>query len=75
MTNKQRIQWNAMREALKDIAGSDSTDKLRKQSKKLYGLDYNEALEMAYENVQQLAKDYVRGVKYIPDPLNLKDRI
>jgi len=66
MTEKQRINYNAMRKALLDIAQSDSTERLRKNSNGDWGLDYEEALEMAYENMQQHAKDCVKGIKHIP---------
>mgnify|MGYP000139215778 FL=1 len=31
-----------------------------------WGLSYDEALEMAYENIQEIAKRAVKGVKDIP---------
>ena len=37
--------------ALKRIASYETPERLRRSSDKDYGLDYEEALEMAYENV------------------------
>lgn len=46
---------------LKLIASYASPAKLQRDSEKLYGLDYEEALEMAYENVLAVAKEAIRG--------------
>lgn len=48
-------------DAPKRIASYDSTDKLRKTAEKRYGVSYEEALEMAYENMQIDAKNAIRG--------------
>lgn len=48
-------------DALRHIARSDSTDFLVRMSQKRYGLTYNEALEYAYENIQQVAKSAIAG--------------
>ena len=42
--------------ALDDIASYDSLAFLRRQSTGQYGLEYTEALEMAYENIKNEAK-------------------
>lgn len=66
MTDLQRIQFNNMRNALIVISRKYmTTNQIRKQSEKDYGLDYEEALEMAYENVQSIAKEAVKGVKSV----------
>lgn len=53
--------------ALKQISQEYQTpEQLRRNSSKQYGLDYEEALEMAYENIQQLAKDATRGISIKP---------
>ena len=66
MTDLQRIQFNNMRNALIVISRKYmTTNQIRKQSEKDYGLDYGEALEMAYENVQSIAKEAVKGVKSV----------
>jgi hypothetical protein len=51
MNDKQKNQFNVMLRALKAISKDFLTpEQLFKNSQKLYGLDYTEALEMAYEN-------------------------
>jgi len=50
-------------DALKRIAAYDSPDKLRQNSQKRYGIDAEEAIEGAYENVLQEAKDAIRGMR------------
>ena len=62
MTQKQAIQFNMMLTALRSIAKNYSPPaKLRRI--KNDGLQYEERLEMAYENIQQSAKDASHGVK------------
>lgn len=64
MTSKQKENYNRMRAVLIQIwKHYQSPDQLRRNSGKEYGLDYEEALEMAYENMQQTAKEAVRGVR------------
>lgn len=66
MSDKQKQQFNSMLYALKTIAKDYSTPKqLRKSSEKDFGIDYEEALEMAYENIQILAQKVTKGVKII----------
>lgn len=43
-------------EALKEISKYDSPHWLRKNAEKKYGLSYDEALEMAYENIRRAAR-------------------
>ncbi len=51
-------------DTLKRIAtGYQTTKQLRKDSQGEWGLDYEEALEMAYENIQQDAKSAIKGMK------------
>lgn len=50
-------------DALKIIAAYMDVDKLRNKSVKLYGVDYPEALEYAYENVLETAKAAIAGKK------------
>lgn len=50
-------------DALKRIGSYMLPEKLRKNSQRLYGLDGDEAIEMAYENVIQEAKIAIRGMK------------
>jgi hypothetical protein len=49
--------------ALKRIAAYESPDRLSRNAGKQYGLDGAEAVEMAYENMQQEARNAVRGVR------------
>lgn len=68
MTPKQIQQFNQMRRALTTIAKDYSTTaQLRRESKGAWGLDYEEALEMAYENIQLTAKQALKGVKAIDE--------
>ena len=49
--------------ALKTITQYETPDQLRRSSHKQWGLDYEEALGYAYENIQQTAKDAIKGVR------------
>jgi hypothetical protein len=49
--------------ALKRITRYDSPDRLRRTSEKNYGLPYEDALEGAYENIQEEAKCGLKGVR------------
>lgn len=49
--------------ALKRIAAYDSLERLRRDSERSYGLDYEEALEMAYDNVLEEAKSAIKGMR------------
>lgn len=67
MTEEQRKQFNAMRSALSAIAGSDETEYLRNGgAENEYGLDYEDALEFAYENMRAIAQSAVEGISPIP---------
>jgi hypothetical protein len=50
---------------LKRIAAYDPPERLRRNSGKMWGLDFEEAIEMAYENMQQEAKSAIRGVRVV----------
>ena len=64
MTPKQREQFNYMRSALKTIATSYQTpEQLRRSAERDIGIRPDEAIEYAYENIQQLARDAVKGVR------------
>lgn len=69
MTEKQRQQFNQMRETLKRIANDYQTPKqLRKSNQRSWGLSYDnyeKVLEMAYENIQEEARFAVKGVKKV----------
>ena len=64
MTDKQKAQFNAMRAALLTIGKEYQTPtQLRKAAHSQYGIDYEEVLEMSYENIQTTAKAAVSGIK------------
>lgn len=50
-------------EALKVITKYMTPSQVRNRCEKQYGLSYEEALEYAYENIQQTAKSAIRGVR------------
>lgn len=56
--NEQRLY-----DALKRITAYSSPDKLRQTAQKTYGLEPDEAIEAAYENVLEEAKDAIRGMR------------
>lgn len=56
-----------MRDALQKIAKDfDTSSSLIKRAEADYGLDPVEALEYAYDNIQQAAKDGLKGVRRLP---------
>lgn len=64
MTPNQLSQFNRMRDALLQIAGGYQTpEEIRKSCEVDYGLDFEEAIEMAYSNIQATAAGAVRGVR------------
>ena len=64
MTPKQREQFNRMRATLKRIAtGYQTPEQLHRSAEHEYGIDSYEAIEYAYENIQQEAKRAVSGVR------------
>jgi len=66
MTPKQKQQFNFMLAGLKRLAkGYQTTSQLQRGSKGDYGLDYTEALEMSYENMQNDAAYYSKGIREI----------
>lgn len=66
MTPKQKEQFNRMRDTLKRIAkGYQTPEQLRRNAKKGYGIEYEEALELAYENLQDEARRAIKGVREI----------
>ncbi len=67
ITKNQAKQFNKMLNALNRIKSYDSINKLRKSSETEWGLEFSEALEMAYENIQIEAKDGAKSIK----PINL----
>ena len=65
MTKIQIENYNKMRNALIEITEYQTPDKLRKYFEKDWGLDFHEAIEMAYENIQETAKVAVKGIRAI----------
>jgi hypothetical protein len=73
ITQTQALQFNRMRETLRRIGAVKgerttymTTDQLRNDAAKGdMGIDYEEELEMAYENMQADAKQAVTGIKEI----------
>lgn len=67
MTKEQKEQFNNMLQTLNRIAYHYQTpDDLRESSKSDFGLEYEEAIEMAYENIQSEAFKAIDGVEEIP---------
>ena len=64
ITPKQKEQFNRMLYTLKRIAKHYQTPaKMRKNSEKDFGLEYEEALEHAYENIQNEADLTIKGIR------------
>ena len=64
MTPKQAEQFNNMRDTLKRIAkGYQTPDQLARSS--ACSFSYTEMLIMAYENIQQEAKNASKGVRAV----------
>lgn len=67
ITQKQKQQFNAMLNTLRRISKNYQTpEKMRRDSEKDWGLNFEEAIEMAYENIQSEAKWASKNVKEIP---------
>ena len=74
MSEKELLQFKMMHQTLTRIAKDYMTpDQLRRKSQKSFGLDYEEALEYAYENMQQSAKNTLRQVR-LPKPKRIESR-
>lgn len=71
ITQKQAEQFNIMLETLRRIAGTSKNtrymtpDQLRRDAERNTGLDFEEEIEMAYENMQSDAKQTSSGIKPI----------
>jgi hypothetical protein len=63
ITQKQRDQFNFMLNTLKKIKSYQSPSQLKKDSGKDWGLDFEEAIEMAYENIQNDASNGCKNVR------------
>ena len=72
ITEKQREQFNMMRAALIRISKEYQTsNQLRRNCEKQYGLDFEECIEMSYDNIQSDAGAIVKGIKGIPGEFGL----
>lgn len=64
MTPKQKEQFNRMRATLKRIANEyESPDDIEKHAEKKWGLPVDDAIRYAYDNVQDEARNAVKGVR------------
>lgn len=63
ITEKQKLQFNLMLKTLKRIKGYESLKGLRKNCEKNWGIIFGEALEAAYENIQEEASLACKNVK------------
>jgi len=71
ITEKQLIQFNRMRIALLRIKSYQTINQLQRGSEADWGLDYIDALEMAYENIIEEAKRAskgIAGINHTPKP-------
>lgn len=66
ITEKKARQYNTMLTGLQTIRSYDSIEKIRRESKGDYGLEYVTALEMSYENVINDARHTAKGLTFIP---------
>lgn len=67
MTKKERSDFNQMHHALSRIKEYQTATQLKKSSRRDWGLDYEESLEMAYENVIDEAKYGLKGVRKLKE--------
>lgn len=66
MTERQKINYNKMLEILKKISRKYyKSEQLKRNSEKEYGLNYEEALEMSYDNIQNEAHNACKGISKI----------
>lgn len=63
MTDKEATQFNQMRTALIEIHKHYRTSSQMGKYAKSIGLDREEAIEYAYDNIQDTAKRAVAGIK------------
>lgn len=65
MTEQQKSDFNRMWTALQRIIEYQDPETLRENSQKDWGLDFEEAIEMAYENIQEEARQGVQGINRV----------
>lgn len=62
--DKRLEREQRMYDALRGIAKECQTpSQLRRTAERMHGLEYEEALEMAYENLQRLAALAIKGMR------------
>jgi hypothetical protein len=62
MTELEKRNYNKMREALMRITQYESPEELRQVSEEKYGLEFEKAIEMSYDNIQSEAQFGLRGI-------------
>jgi len=62
-TDKRLEREQRMYDALKRITKYQTPTQLQRGAEKEYGLQYEEALEYAYENMQQEARLAIKGMR------------
>jgi len=66
MTPEQVDQFNQMHKALLAISeGYESSENLRTNAEKKYGMNETDVLELSYGAIQAIAKNAVMGIKKI----------
>jgi hypothetical protein len=63
-SSREQKLYNALRRIAKDY---QTPDQLRRTAEREYGLRYHEALEYAYENILNDARQALRGIR-MPKP-------
>ena len=72
---KRNSNFNKMHEALRKIAKSYmNSEQIKKDSGPQFGLDYDEALEMAYDNIQNEARIAIKGIRKIKPKVKDNER-
>jgi hypothetical protein len=64
MTPTEEKNYVRMYMYLKEITRYQTPEQLSRGCRKGYGLEYEEALEYAYENVIETAKQAVKGIRF-----------
>lgn len=66
MTPKQKADYNRMLHTLRRIHKDYQTsEELHRDSEKDWGLEFEEAIGMAYDNIQNEARECIKGVREI----------
>jgi hypothetical protein len=66
-SSKQERDFAQMYTFLKRIVTYDTPAQMRRNSEKNWGLQFDECIEMAYENIQQEARNGLKGIR-LPNP-------